>query len=238
MALKDIQELNKQLDRKSKVLVLAGLMEEGEALPAETIEARFADNVNPRLVDLRSGDFIETTEEELATFDQLKASKDPAQSETAEAGNRAGVARVPHHALLYLVGKGDDVDLMVIPIEGKGLWSTLYGFIALEKDGNNIAGITFYDHKETPGLGGEVDNPGWKAKWAGRKAYDTSQSPWEPKIGVIKGVAGSPAEDPYNVDGLSGATITGRGVDALLKFWLDDARFGKVVARLRSGGTP
>ena len=68
-------------------------------------------------------------------------------------------------------------------------------------------GLTYYKHGETPGLGGEVDNRRWKALWTGRSAYDEG---WQPVIEVIKGRAGTPDESPYEVDGLSGATITSR----------------------------
>ena len=89
----------------------------------------------------------------------------------------------------------------------KALWSTLYGYLALKSDLETIQGLTFYEHAETPGLGGEVDNPAWKAQWEDQKLYDESG---EPAAEVFKGTA--PSGDPYAVDGLSGATITSRGV--------------------------
>ena len=98
-----------------------------------------------------------------------------------------------------------DIESLVLPIEGYGLWKFLYGFIAIEDDLNTVRGITFYEHGETPGLGGEVDNPRWKARWVGQKVFGDDG---EPKIEVIKGFAPPPAEAPYEVDGLSGATIT------------------------------
>jgi Na+-transporting NADH:ubiquinone oxidoreductase subunit C len=94
-------------------------------------------------------------------------------------------------------------------------------------------GITFYEHGETPGLGGEVDNPRWKALWKGRKAFDASGNP---VIDVKKGVAGPADTDPYNVDGISGATITSRGVGALVRFWLGDDGFGPYLKAQRAGG--
>ena len=226
--LKDRQDENKILDRQSKVLMVAGLMDEGAKMPRAEIQKLFKENITPLLVDLQTGDPVEGVD--LATFDQKKAAKDPATSRPAPE-NRAKVARVPNNGLLYEVKEGDDIKLLVLPIEGKGLWSTLYGFLALDADGNTIHGITFYQHGETPGLGGEVDNPSWKALWPGRKAFGDD---WEPKISVIKGAAGPPEQDPYNVDGLSGATITSRGVSNLVKFWLDDDGFGPYLAKYRA----
>ena len=229
-SLKERQEINKQLDQKKKVLGVVSLYSAGEVVTPDEIDKRFADNIQAKLVDFSTGQYVDVSAEELATFDQRKARQDPARSKAAEA-NKAQVARVPNQALVYLKLTDGKVEKLVLPIEGKGLWSTLYGYIALESDTTTIAGITFYEHGETPGLGGEVDNPSWQQKWLERKAFD---SEWAPKIDVIKGQAKSAAEDPYKVDGLSGATITGRGVGYLVRFWLDDERFGAYLANFRN----
>ena len=102
----------------------------------------------------------------------------------------------------------------------------MYGFIALEEDGNTIQGLTFYKDGETPGLGGEINNPLWLAKWPNRKVYDESG---EVEIHVIKGSAPPAQEAPYRVDGLSGATITSNGVTFALQFWLGDNGFGPYI---------
>ena len=120
---------------------------------------------------------------------------------------------------------------MVLPIHGYGLWSTLYGFIALEGDLETIVGLGFYSHGETPGLGGEVDNPSWKAQWVGKKLYD---SQGELAIQVVKGKA-APG-DVNSVDGLSGATLTSRGVSNLVNFWLGDDAFGTFLSTAKAGG--
>ena len=86
------------------------------------------------------------------------------------------------------ISEAGDLEMVMVPIEGNGLWSTLYGFLALDADTRTVVGITFYEHKETPGLGGEVDNPRWKALWPGRKAF--LDEGYAPKIEVIKGAAG------------------------------------------------
>ena len=104
-------------------------------------------------------------------------------------------------------------------------------YLALEPDARTIRGITFYEHGETPGLGGEVDNPRWKALWPGRLAFDDRGNP---KISVKKGLAGPVDEDPYQVDGLSGATITSRGVTNLVRFWLGDDGFGPCLDKYRA----
>ena len=143
-SLKERQEINKQLDQKKKVLGVVSLYSAGEVVTPDEIDKRFADNIQAKLVDFSTGQYVDVSAEELATFDQRKARQDPARSKAAEA-NKAQVARVPNQALVYLKLTDGKVDKLVLPIEGKGLWSTLYGYIALESDTTTIAGITFYD---------------------------------------------------------------------------------------------
>jgi Na+-transporting NADH:ubiquinone oxidoreductase subunit C len=233
VSLKERQTINAQLDQKKKVLGVVNLYTAGESITPDEINSRFAENMETKLVDLDSGKYVDASAEELAAFDQTKARQDVERSKAVDS-NAAGVARVPNQALIFLQKKDGQIDKLVLPIEGQGLWSTLYGYIALESDTNTIAGITFYKHGETPGLGGEVDNPSWQALWPGRKAFEETGGKWTPKIGVKKGSAGSVSADPYNVDGLSGATITSRGVGSLLRFWLDDQRFGNYLGNFRN----
>jgi Na+-transporting NADH:ubiquinone oxidoreductase subunit C len=226
--LRDRQERNKLIDVQEKVLTLAGMMAEGESLSGEQVEALYAANIKPRVIDLESGRY--TPDVDPASYDQRTASTDPDTSKAAPE-NAAKVRRLPNHAVVYQVQPdGEAVQAVILPIQGQGLWSTLYGFISLADDANTIEGITFYEHGETPGLGGEVDNPRWKALWKGRKAYDAKGSV---AIEVKKGRAGSPDEDPYHVDGLSGATITSRGVSHTLDFWLGEDGFGDYLTLFR-----
>jgi len=230
VVLRDRQERNKVLDRQTKVLVVAGLLDEGQKATPEEIEQLFDNNIVSKIVDLESGEY--DLDADAASYDQRKATKDPALSREAPA-NKAGLTRLPEEALVYQRVEQGQVLSIILPVEGKGLWSTLYGFIALAPDTRTIKGITFYEHGETPGLGGEVDNPSWKALWPGRKAYDDD---WEPAIEVIKGAAGPVEEDPYSVDGLSGSTLTSRGVTNLVQFWLGENGFEPYLEKLRSEG--
>lgn len=233
VALKPRQEANKVVDRQKKVLSVAGLVREDEVLTPTEVGERFETRIKPRIVELESGAYADEAID-ASSYDQRVASKDPGQSAEAPE-NLAKVQRIPEYALVYHVldPKGKEVEKLILPIEGKGLWSTLYGYIALEPDTTTIAGITFYEHGETPGLGGEVDNPGWKAKWKGRKVYDEA---WQPKIKVKKGAAGPASEDPYQVDGLSGATLTSNGVTYSLEFWLGESGFAPYLENVRKEG--
>ena len=172
VSLKDRQEANKILDRRKKVLQVAGLMEEGASLEPAEIDQLFETRIDARLVDLDAGTYYEGQQFEAASFDQRKVAKDPASSEEAP-DNKAKVQRVPEIGVTYHVkGESGGTEQLIVPIEGKGLWSTMYGYLCLETDTNTICGITFYEHGETPGLGGEVDNAGWKALWPGREVLD------------------------------------------------------------------
>ena len=230
VALEDRQDRNARLDKQRNVLLAAGLASEGESLDADEVAARFAP-ITPVVLNLVSGAPVDGIDP--AGFDQRAAAIDPESSREAP-DNAARVMRLPTAALVYEVRDGSGrLQMVVLPVEGLGLWGTLYGFVALDGDLRTIRGLTFYEHKETPGLGGEVDNPGWKALWPGRLAFDDDLVP---AIAVVKGLAGPADADPYAVDGLSGATITSRGVEQLLKFWLGPDGFGPYLTRLRDEG--
>ena len=224
--LKPAQEINKTLDRKRNILAAAGMLEEGRS-----VEDQFS-RVTTRMVDLRTGEF--TDDVEPGNYDQRKAAKDPAMStELSSDQDLAKIARREHSAAVYLVEDAQgEIDKIILPIHGYGLWSTLYGFIALESDANTVAGIGFYEHGETPGLGGEVDNPRWKAFWPGKKVYREG----DVAIGLIKGsVDPDSAKADWQIDGLAGATLTARGVTNLVQFWLGENGFEPFLNNLKSG---
>jgi Na+-transporting NADH:ubiquinone oxidoreductase subunit C len=105
--------------------------------------------------------------------------------------------------------------------------------MAIDVDTTTIKGVSFYQHGETPGLGGEIENPSWTALWSERRLFDES---WTPVFSVKKGSAGSPAEEPHAVDGLSGATLTCKGVTALVQFWVGSNGYGPYLKAFREGG--
>ncbi|NKB88350.1 MAG: Na(+)-translocating NADH-quinone reductase subunit C [Acidobacteria bacterium] len=227
VVLKDRQDANLAAYREQNVLEAAGFSEPGQPLSGDELTAAAA-RLTPVVIDLDTGDLNATVD--VATFDQRRASTDPATSRSVDA-NQARIVRIPNQALVYeLRDDAGNLDGVVLPIEGKGLWSTLYGFVALEADLTTIRGLTYFEQKETAGLGGEVDNPRWKALWPGRRAFDETGAT---AIEVLKGAAGTVEEAPYEVDGLSGATITSRGVTYMLQFWLGDEGFGPYLDRLR-----
>jgi len=224
--LKPVQEVNKALDRKRNILAAAGMLVEGRS-----VEEQFA-QISTRIVDLRTGKFSDDVDPK--NYDQRRASKTPSQSdELSEDDDLAKIARREHYATVYVVESATGgVDKVILPVRGYGLWSTLYGYIAVEADANTIAGLGFYQHAETPGLGGEVDNPRWKAFWPGKELYRDGAV----AVSLIKGaVDPASANATWQVDGLAGATITSRGVTNLLHFWLGENGFQPFLNNLRNG---
>jgi len=227
VTLRERQAANAELDRRRNVLAAAGVIGDGETRSPGEIEQRFAD-FEVVAVDMRTGQ--EDPAFETTGYEARRAQAD-ATASRAVPRNDAQIVRVPHYLVAYKKRDADgQLELLVLPIEGKGLWSTMYGFLALGPDLRTVRGLAYYQHGETPGLGGEVDNPRWKALWPGRDVFDEAG---RPAIEVVRGRAGPPDTDPHRVDGLSGATITGRGVTAMLRFWLGGQGFGPYLERLR-----
>lgn len=223
--LRPSQEANKLLDLKTNILASAGLLQEGV-----DVETQF-EKINVKLVDMETGRY--TNEIDADTYDQRKASSDPALSVALSSSEDiAKIKRRANFSKVYIVENASGIEKVILPIKGYGLWSTLYGFIALEADLQTVAGIGFYEHTETPGLGGEVDNPKWKASWIGKSAYKNNALVLE----VIKGKVDNAREGADSqIDGLAGATLTTKGVDNLVKYWLGEQGFKPFIENLKTG---
>ncbi|MBK6617437.1 MAG: Na(+)-translocating NADH-quinone reductase subunit C [Nitrosomonas sp.] len=226
VTLKPLQTAN-QIEARQQVLVeLAGL-----TLPDGSIEAAYR-RFDVVMVELDSGEPRPDISAE--NFDlKLAVRREGGSTPLARADDPANIRRRPIYLPVYqLRNRNGYLETLILPVFGYGLWSTLYGFIALKGDLRTITGIRFYEHGETPGLGGEVDNPDWLASWRGKVAFDEN---WQPRIELVKGhMSGDDVLDhQYKVDGLSGATMTTRGINDLLKYWLGDTGFGPYLMRLR-----
>lgn len=229
VGLKPTQILNRELDKQRNILVIAGLA--SADAPAAEVQRLYAERIHARVVTLDTGTFDDT--KDANAFDPLKAAQDPAQSRKLEsADDIASIRRRENQSVIYLVEDAEgQIETLILPVRGYGLWSTLHGFIALKNDYATVAGFGFYQHGETPGLGGEVDNPRWLATWPGKTALDAEG---KPVIHVVKGtVDAQDALAAQQVDGLAGATLTSNGVNNLLNYWLGPQGFGPLLARLR-----
>lgn len=217
VGLRERQEANKLLDKQKSVLQAGWLVQPGEKLPRARVEELFR-NIRVHILDIAEGRVLDI---DPAAFDEERAPAMPAPA------NNAGIRTMPRQVKIFEVMEGDRTVMLVLPVYGQGLWSTMYGFLALDADTVTIRGLTYYDQAETPGLGGEVTNPRWKKLWQGRKAYDEKG---EVAIAVVKGAA----SNLHEVDGLSGATLTSRGVSNMLRFWLGDNGFGLFLKHYRA----
>jgi len=229
VSLKDRQEVNKKLDVKKNLLQASGLLEPGSA-SKEEIEAAYK-SIEAAVINLETGKVessLNPTE-----FSQLKASKDSEMNKRISPEmDKAGIKWRSKFAPAYKYMKDGKMQMLILPVNGKGLWSTLYGFLALDTDLETVKGIGFYQHGETPGLGGEIDNVDWKAKWAGKKLFRDDQV----ALKVIKGQASKGSKNyEYQIDGLSGATITSNGVTGLIQYWMGPDGFGPYLDNLSKG---
>lgn len=217
VGLRSLQQTNAALDKQSNIIEAAGLMKEA----AGDIAGAYDKYVEERFVDLETGEYVEKD----AGYDMYKAGKDPQQSIKVE-GSKVGFLSRAKVASVYLV-KDDagKVTRIVLPIHGSGLWDLMYGFLAIDADGNTVRELVYYKHKETPGLGGEIQNPSWKAKWDGKQLYSDNG---DVAIQVKKGAA---ASDVHAVDALSGATLTSNGVQNTLTYWVGSNGYAPYLSK-------
>ena len=225
--LSERQERNKAEEKKRNILQAAGLYQDGVPL-----EEQFS-RIESRIIDLQAGTFSGAFDP--ATFDARSAARDPDTSYQIPAGqDLAGIKAHSRYQDVYLVMDGDRLQQVILPVYGKGLWSTMYGFISLDADLSKVIGFAFYEHGETPGLGGEIDNPAWKGLWPGKRIYDDEGNT---RIEVLKGAVDRQSPDAiHQVDGLSGATLTARGVGNLLKYWMGEDGYKPFIETLKKEG--
>lgn len=227
VGLNDRQERNKAEEKKRNILLAAGLYDD-----TQSIDSQF-DKIQTRIVDLQTGSF--RTDIDVAGFDSRAAARD-ASTRYAIPTDRdvGGIKARSRYMDLYLIMENGALQQLILPVHGKGLWSTMYGFISLGDDFTTVKGFAFYEHGETPGLGGEIDNPSWKAQWNGKRIYDEAGAL---RIEVVKGTVDKNAsEADYQADGLAGATLTARGVHNLLHYWLGEDGYKPLIERLKQEG--
>lgn len=187
-ALKDRQDANKDFDVKRNIVKAFG--QDIKGATRESVDQVFEDHINEMVVDAQTGEIIE----------DMKPSDISSEDRDAK-------TKLP----LYTWTEDGDLIKYAFPISGKGLWSMLFGYISLESDMETIAGITFYKHGETPGLGAEIEKSWFQNQFVGKNLYDSGIAT---EFMVAK--PGS-AQGDHAVDGISGATLTGNGVQQLLR---------------------
>lgn len=214
VGLRSQQQANAALDKQFNILTAANLIEQADG----DIPGTYAAHVTERFVDLDSGEYVDVA----AGYDMYKAAKNKDQS-IALTDTSVGFLRRANVVNVYEIrDAAGQITSIVLPVYGSGLWDLMYGFLAVSADGETVQELIYYQQKETPGLGGEVQNPAWQAKWNGKKLYKNG----EVAVSVTKNAGES---NPYAVDALSGATLTSNGVDNTLKFWAGELGFAKFL---------
>lgn len=227
VGLRPLQIANQEEDRIRNIVGVAGVVQPGQS-PMEA----FQQNMEAQMINLEDG--TETDAYDATSYDIEQAAKDPAIYRTLRgAEDVAGIRRQPRYMPVYIVrDESGGLERLVLPIYGAGLWSTMYGFLSLDGDLQTVSGLKFYQHAETPGLGGEIDNPQWLAMWEGKVVLDDDG---RPILQFIKGnIDHSDPNNANRIDGLAGATLTARGVESTVNFWLGDSGYGPFIARLRN----
>ncbi|MBI1907036.1 MAG: Na(+)-translocating NADH-quinone reductase subunit C [Rhodocyclales bacterium] len=226
VGLRPQQIANQEADRIRNIVEVAGIQQPGESI------MKAYERIEVELIKLDDGSASDALDPN--TFNIQRATKDPAISHALKRrDDPAGLKRRTDYMPIYKVRDASGkLKTLILPIHGAGLWSTLYGFLALDGDLRTAHGLKFYQHAETPGLGGEVDNPKWRALWQGKVVYDEQ---WAPSIALVKGTVDTslPGAE-HKVDGLAGATLTSRGVTRLINYWLGEHGYGPLIERLRN----
>ncbi|MFT5162328.1 MAG: Na+-transporting NADH:ubiquinone oxidoreductase subunit C [Alteromonadaceae bacterium] len=227
VGLRTEQQANKLLDKQTNILEAAGLLEKS----GSDIVATYEKYVSTKVLDLDTNEYTDkfhgATEPDV--YDQYKAAR---KDGIRPVNDIAKLIRRPNKVSIYFV-KNDagKVERIILPINGSGLWNMMYAFLAIEMDGSTVKSLVYYDHKETPGLGGEVQNEQWKALWKDKQLFDAAG---KLAIKVVKG--GAKKGDVHGVDALSGATLTSNGVQLMLNYWLGKDGFGPYLAKMKKGG--
>ncbi len=226
VGLRPMQEANRQLDQKKNILYAAGLYEEGK-----TISELFAP-IETRIIELISGKYVPEAQLSPASYNQLKAALSESTGRPLSSEEDiARLRRIEKYSLVYLIKNGEQIEQIILPVRGKGLWSTMHAYVALDGNLTTIRGVSFYEHGETPGLGGEIENRKWQEGWRGKQLYSSAGVM---NLEVVKGKAAKTGNGAlYQIDGLSGATLTANGVNNLMEFWFGDHGFKPYLNQLK-----
>ena len=194
--LRSLKEKNVEIDKKKNILNAIGL--NITSLSNSDIDKYFLNNIDTLIID------IDGEINNILTIPDLVAIEN----------NQTGEVKYYNNDNEYLTMYADNSrNVVVLPISGKGLWSTLFGYFAIDsRNYSTVRGITFYKHKETPGLGGEVSKKWFQSNFIGKEIYENNN------LNSVKVAKAGYADENslYEVDGISGATITSNGVTTFL----------------------
>ena len=244
VGLKSFQDKNVALDRKVNLLQVTGFEDLGSA---DEINALFDERFDVEIIDLETGEpalkeamealnkagkKLTSEEETLDKYSQVWASKSKKKSVSDELSKDEDIIQIKYRekfSHVYIMkSESGEIEKYVFPVRGYGLWSMMKGFLAVEPDLKTIAGLTFYEQAETPGLGGEIKSAKFKAQWPGKQIYGDDGNV---RVQVVKAAP----DDEYSIDALTGATITSNGVSKMMKYWLGEEGFGPYIKKKQGG---
>lgn len=208
--LRPIQQGYASLERNRAILAVAGLLPTN-GVSDRQIVAHYID-LEAHVVDKATGNYV--TNVDARSFDHWETEVEPASS-----------AHRPTLVPVYLVRKDGVLERLVLPVDGRGMWSVIYGYVALDADLSTIADVVFFRHGETPGIGDRIQDPVWLDGWRGKRIYDESG---EARIRVVKAARG-----PYEVDLISGASVTSSATGDLVRYWFGDDGYRLFLDRMR-----
>jgi len=227
--LRPIQLNNQMVERSRNIIKLTGLVEEG-VVPADEEMLELYRGMDVRIVDIDQAAFND--ELDPLSFDQRRAVNNPELGIAIPVDqDLASLGRRSRYAPIYIVLNEGELDRVILPIHGTGMWSMIYGYIALESDLNTIAAATFYEQNETPGLGDQILRPEWQAQWEGRRIYD--------ELGDLRFAINPGKVEPgsstwlYEVDALTGATVTADAVTSMMRYWFGPHGYRDFLDQLR-----
>lgn len=203
-------------DRQVSILRVSGYD------PGDAVAQTYADHIEAHLLDVEKGVFVEEMQDQADGYNFASLSRKPETSTAIPAEKDVAGLRVraTYMPIYFVKDDAGVVTRIILPFYGKALWSTAYGYVAVDTDGNTIRAVTFYSHGETAGLGGEIDNPRWQALWVDKKIENADGAY---SFVIKKNADHEGVGKDFEVDSLSGATLTSRGVDNAVRYWLGDA---------------
>jgi Na+-transporting NADH:ubiquinone oxidoreductase subunit C len=225
--LRPAQAANREREREQQILDIVARLPGVEDL----LGSIDAPQIEVHVIDFATGNYVPSIDPR--EYDQGKAAQDPQQSiELHPEQDIASIERRASYGTVYLVKKEDRTELFILPVHGSGYASTLYGYLALGHDANTVVALSFFEHSETPGMGARIDDPEWRIQWQGKKVRDAAGNL---QIGVASGrVDPADVDAEFQVDAITGATRTTRGITNLLRFWMGEHGFGPYLRKIRS----
>jgi len=225
--LRPIQAAQKAPQNFQRILQVAGLIKQDVEIDKQENMVELFQQIEISILDLNTASYI--TPSASNKFDYRQSLSEP-QSTTplSKSADLANIERKPKQMPIYWVHSSTSKAKIVLPIYGKGMWSMIHGYIALERDFNTIAGVYFYEQADTPGIGELIQQSDWSTSWQGKKLYDANGN-----LALQINKSKSSSKSTHQIDGITGATKTVNGVINLIHFWFGEQGYRSFLSKQR-----